>query len=183
MSSSNNWKFCFLLHNLELKDAFESEFMAIVPNNDSRISKIISDVPAVAPLIRNFTDQNGKPRYPSALIVREDAPSHIGSLEAIISFRNIFALSCLLYAWPRTIGNLNVFFPLWSDFFDFYPTTLMKDPNFLHTLSPAIDGGCLPDNFGGQASPNLPNPNHLRFQTDERILSMLEKGIFGNEST
>jgi hypothetical protein len=60
MSLSNNWEFRFLLHNLELKDAFNSKFMAIVPNNYPRIRKIIADVPAVASLIQNFTDQHGK---------------------------------------------------------------------------------------------------------------------------
>jgi len=171
MSLSNNWEFRFLLHNLGLKDAFNSKFMAIVPNNSPRIRKIISDVPAVASLIQNFTDQHGKQRYPCALLIRKDAPDSVKSLEGIISFRNIFALSCLLYAWPRTIASLNVFFPLWSDFFDFYPTNLTRDPNFLHTFSPAIDGANLPKNFRGQVSPNLPNPDLLRFQPDDKILS------------
>lgn len=169
-----NWKFCLLLHDLELKVAFDSEFMAIVPNNDVRISQIIAAEPSVAPLIRNFTDQEGKPKCPCALIVREDAPKQIGSLEAVVSFRNIFALSCLLYAWPRTIGRLNVFFPLWSDFFDFYPTRPSKDAQFLHTLSPAIDGGCLPLNFKGQVSPKLPSDKgYLGFQPDDKILPLL----------
>jgi hypothetical protein len=174
MSSSDNWKFCFLLHNLELKAAFESEFMAIVPNNDARLAKIIADEPLVAPLIQNFTDQQGKQKCPCALIGRTDAPHQIGSLEGIIGFRNIFALSCLLYAWPQTIGSRNVSFPQWSDFFDFYPMRPSKDGTFLHTLSPAIDGGCLPEKFKGQVSPNLPpDVNSLKFQPDDQILPLL----------
>ena len=169
-----NWKFCLLLHDLELKAAFDSEFMAIVPNNDVRISQIIAAEPSVAPLIRNFTDHEGKPKCPCALIVREDAPNQIGSLEAVVSFRNIFALSCLLYAWPRTIGSHNVSFPLWSDFFDFYPTRPSKDGQFLHTLSPAIDGGCLPNNFKGQVSSKLPSDkSRFGFQPDDKILPRL----------
>jgi hypothetical protein len=173
MPTSDNWEFVFLLHNLELKEAFESEFIAIVPNDDPRLHKIASDVPCVAALVRKFTDQQGKPKYPCALIVRNNRPSYIGSLEAIISFRNIFALSCLLYGWPRTIGSLNVFFPLWSDFFDFYPTSLTRDAKFLHTLSPATNGAFLPENFEGQVSPNLHNAKYLRFQPDDKILSLL----------
>ncbi len=164
---SDNWEFRFLLHNLELKEAFDSEFMAIVPNNDARLRKIIADVPAVASLIRNFTDQFGRHRYPCALLIRKDAPGSIKSLDAIVSFRNIFALSCLLYAWPRTIKSLNVLYPLWSDFFDFYPISLTRDPNFLHVLSPAVNGANQPQKFRGQASPGLPNSAHLRFRPDD----------------
>lgn len=173
MTSSDNWKFCLLLHNLELKAAFESEFMAIVPNNDVRMSKIIADEPCVAPLIQNFTDQEGKPKFPCALIVRTDAREQIGSLEAVVSFRNIFALSCLLYAWPRVIESRNVFFPQWSDFFDFHPTRPSRDETFLHTLSPAIDGGCLPEKFRGQISPNLSEASSLKFHPDDKILPLL----------
>jgi hypothetical protein len=170
---SDNWEFRFLLHNLELKEAFDSEFMAIVPNNDARLSKIIADVPAVASLIQNFTDQFGKQRYPCALLNRKDAPGSIKSLDAIVSFRNIFALSCLLYACPRTIKSRNVFFPLWLDFFDFYPISLTRDPNFLHILSPAINGTNQPQKFRAQVSPGLPDSAHLRFTPDDRILSPL----------
>jgi hypothetical protein len=183
MSLSDTWEFVFLLHNLELKEAFESEFMVIVPDNDARIIKIIADVPAVASLVQNFTDQLGNQRHPCALIIRKDAPSNIRSLDAIVSFRNIFALSCLLYAWPRTIRSLNVFFPLWSDFFDFYPISLTRDPNFLHTSSPAVEAALLPKDFKGQTSPNLPNPNQISFQPDAETLSTLlgiwEKGFTG----
>jgi len=170
---SDNWEFRFLLHNLELKEAFDSEFMAIVPNNDARLSRIIADVPAVASLIQNFADQFGKQRYPCALLIRKDAPGSTTSLDAIVSFRNIFALSCLLYAWPRTIKSINVFFPLWSDFFDFYPVRLTRDPNFLHILSPAANGANQPQTFRGQVSPGLPNPAHLKFKPDDRILPPL----------
>lgn len=186
MSLSDNWEFVFLLHNLELKEAFESEFIAIVPNQDARISKIVAAVPAVASLIQNFTDQLGKQRTPCALIIRKDAPSCVRSLEGIVSFRNILAVSCLLYAWPRTIRSLNVFFPLWSDFFDFYPISLTRDPNFLHTFSPAVDSAYPPKDFRGQVSPNLPSPKHLRFQPDDKILSSLlgvwKKGFAGTNS-
>jgi hypothetical protein len=186
MSRSDNWEFIFLLHNLDLKEAFESDFMAIVPNNDARMSKISADVPAVASLVHNFTDQRGNHRPPCALIIRKDPPSRIRSFEAILSFRNIFALSCLLYAWPRTIGRPNVFFPLWSDFFDFYPISLSRDPHFLHNFLPATDGACPPQNFSGQVAPNLPNPSHLRFQPEDKIRSLLmsawEKEFAGTDS-
>jgi len=186
MSLSDNWEFVFLLHNLELKEAFESEFMAIVPNNDARISKIVAAVPAVASLNQNFTDQHGKQRRPCALIIRKDASRWVRSLEAIVSFRNIFAVSCLLYAWQHTIRSLNVFFPLWSDFFDFYPISLTRDPSFLHVLSPAVDAAYPPKDFRGQVSPNLCNPTQLRFQPDDKILSSLlgvwEKGFAGTDS-
>ena len=173
VSPSHNWEFVFLLHNLQLKEAFECEFMAIVPNNDARIRKIAVDVPAVGSLMQNFTDQRGKQRYPCALLIRKDAPGSIKSLDAIVSFRNIFALSCLLYAWPRTVGTPNVFFPLWSDFFDFHPTSLTRDPKFLHIFSSATDGACLPQDFRGQVSPNLPNANHFRFQPDDEVRAPL----------
>jgi hypothetical protein len=179
MPGPDNWEFRFLLHNLSLKKGFESEFMAIVPHDDPRLVRIISKVPAVEPLVRNFTDKFGIRTHPSALIVRRDAPVRVRSEEACVCFRNILALCCvirccIIHGYQRLVdAPPNLFCPLYADYFDFYPTGLTADESFLRTLSPALDGADKPDQFRGQISPGLFNPGHLEFVPDGMLLPPL----------
>jgi hypothetical protein len=174
-AGSKDWLFGFLLHNVECKRSFEQEFVAIVPNQDPRVQEIVSSSDIGKQLIGNFTDQRGLPVRPSVLILREDAPAKIFKEEALVAFRNLYAISCLTWGWQHTIGGNYPASPLYSDFFDFHPTVLGKDRNTISTLSPALQSFGSPNRFVGQISPHLPHSDLFVFEPDVLLVQPLLK--------
>ena len=168
------WLWAYLLHNLTCKKPFESDFLAIVPHSDSRVQEIALRSHLYRCLIDNFTDQMGSKRYPSILLVREDAPQAVRQIDAVVSFRNLVALSCVIYGRQQSIAGPNVWGTLYTDYFDFYPTTVSEDGTSARTLSPAWDSFGYPREIRGQTSPGLPSTESLgSIEADEQLLQFL----------
>ncbi len=115
------WTIAFALPNLPLKKSLDEDCISIAPFGDSRVQDCMQRNAAARQLLNGFTDQFGTKRSPSAMIYRRGVIPQEKLLPALISFRNLFALSCILNGWQCFIGNLNVFWTLFSDYFDCYP--------------------------------------------------------------
>lgn len=161
MSSNIDWTVAFVLPNLLLKDAVDEKFVSIAPSSDARVLKCIEMNPAARQLITGFTDQFGNRSDVSVLIYRRGAISKTKLLPALISFRNLFALSCILNGWQYAIGNPNVFWTLFSDYFDCYPWAPGAGGLDLVQIGPAQESIRKASAFRGQSSPDLPQMGML----------------------
>lgn len=150
------WVLIFIIPNLILKESFETEYMAIVPYDDKRLTNIRLNSSSAKNLLNNFKTVTGNKVNPPALIWRKNAPKTVRNNEAIVAFRNSFAISSLLYNCTVSVNSNSVFGPAFSDFFDFYPVTIGKKDS-LHISSPALEAyGPSLDKFYGTIYPHLP---------------------------
>src|ERR1035438_4263226 len=124
---AKQWLLGYVFHNLTSKNPFDSEYMAIAPHSDPRVQQIVATSQPGRCLVGNFTDQFGTNRNLSVLIVRNDAPAQMRAIDAAVSFRNLVAISCVVQGQQESLGQLNVRGTLYTDFFDFYPTTITAD--------------------------------------------------------
>jgi len=173
------WILIFVLPNLVLKEPFETDYMAIVPFNDKRLKSIRINDPPAKKLLSNFRTITGKKINPPALIWRDNAPETVKQKEVVIAFRNSLAISCLLYGCSVTVNSDNVYGPVFSDFFDFYPVTIGKEGGF-HISSPALEAyGPKLDKFYGSTNPHLPHHDfheaHINKFMAEKIIKKWEE--------
>ena len=170
---AKQWLLGYVLQNLTCKKPFDSEYMAIVPHSDPRVQEIAANSALERSLVENFTDQFGKKRNPSVLIVRNDAPAQVRTIDAAVCFRNLVAISCVVQGRQESLGQLNVRGTLYTDFFDFYPTTITADRTAVRTISPALDGWDQPQEFHGMTSPGLPSTEWVGVEPEESLLRPL----------
>ena len=172
------WRWAYILHNLTCKESLESDYLAIVPHSNNRVQQLVEICPLARCLIENFTDQMGRQRHPSVLVVRDDAdaPETVRRVDAVVSFRNLIAISSVIFGWQQSIGGPNVWGTLYSDYFDFYPTMITADGKALRTISPALNDLGYPKDFHGQTSPGLPPTSVASLGTvepDEALVHLL----------
>jgi hypothetical protein len=172
--TSKRWVWGYVLHNLTLKEPLECEYLAIVPHSDARVQPIVGESPLARCLVENFTDQLGRPRHPSVLVLREDTPATIRQIDAVVSFRNLIAITCVIFGWQQSIGGPTVWGTLYSDYFDFYPTTITADGKAVRTITPAVNDFGYPKEIHGQTSPGLPSIQSLGMvEPDESLVHLL----------
>ncbi len=165
-----------VMPNLYLEKPFETKWVALLPGNDHRMQEMAKDRPAVHGLLNCFTDEFGKTRSPAVLVFHLDAPKSVRNLEALVSFRNLFAISCVLRGADYSIGNPNVFWTLYSDFFDFYPFKPSNDGARLHHRGMALNSYNKATGFKGQVQVYLPSSNgHVKAEPDPVIFPLLLK--------
>src|SRR5438132_596418 len=111
----------FVLPNLQIKSPVETAYVGILPDSDPRVIEIAKRNPAVDALINNFSDHHGSKIPVSVMVLHKDAPKSIADSVALVSFRNIVAISCVLQSWQFSIGSPNAIGMRFSDYFDFYP--------------------------------------------------------------
>ena len=173
--SKHEWVLIFVLPNLILKEPFETDYMAIIPYNDKRLKFIRLNNPAAKKLLTNFKTIAGKRIKPPALLWRKDAPKTVQRNEAVVALRNSLAISCLLYCCSVSVNADNVFGPVFSDFFDFYPVTIGKRGGF-HISSPALEAyGPSLDKFYGSIYPHLPYNDFHKAWIDKVMVEKIVK--------
>ncbi len=149
----------FVLPNLEIKLPVETNYVGILPNSDPRVIEIAKHSPAVNALISKFTDHHGSKSPVSVMVIHADAPKSIKDSAALVSFRNIFAISCVLQSWQLSIGSANSHGTRFSDYYDFYPFAPTRDGVDLLHIGHALNALDAADDFQGQSYPEL--PRHL----------------------
>jgi hypothetical protein len=122
----------------------------------------------VETLCATFTDQFGRPIEPSAILTSPDAPASV-DFEQVVAFRNSVAISSLIDARIFQTNGGSAGYPLWSDYFDFYPFTVTRDGD-LGARSVAIQEIDLHGDFRGQKAPHLPTNDRLSFGLDQDVL-------------
>jgi hypothetical protein len=176
LSNYEKLKVVFVLPNLRLKKPIESKFLGLFPSTDDRVIKIAKRDPAVFALINGFSDQSGDRCNVSVLVIHDDAPASVRNVNALVSFRNIFAISCILRGWQFTVGGLNAYGTLYSDYFDFYPFSPTIDGQNLLLMGHALSSFNTPNNFSGQICPDISTiDDFLRPEPHEIIFTFLTK--------
>ena len=135
-----SWEVLYVIPNISIQDPFDTEYLSIVPYGDQRIRRIIAANATAAALLNGFRSETGTRIKPSAIICREDSPESVVNLNAVVDFRNIYAVSCLVSGNARAIISQNITEPVYSDYFDFYPLTLRRNRRGLIIDSPALLG-------------------------------------------
>jgi hypothetical protein len=110
---SSQWILQFVLPNLVLREPIECEFVALVPNQDSRLDS--SRTGASGQILSCFENPFGKKLQPAALLTRRLSGNQKPSLEAILAFRNAVAMAVLVTQWSiahHSLGTLASFIPI-----------------------------------------------------------------------
>lgn len=148
------WHVTHALPNLQgLKSSVSSTNLAIAPYSDQRVQLAMGASPAARKLLEGFTNIDGDKILPSALLMRDSAPSRCHSAEAVVAFRNCAALSCILAGWPQVTSGGAPMDLLWSDHFELYPVVPGRE-EYLIVAGPALVSYRTPGApFHGQVHP------------------------------
>ncbi len=169
------WSVIFVMPNINIREAVGNEHISIVPFDDHRVSECTSASPFCKALIENFEDEFGRQVYPSALIINDDAPASVRHIEAIVGFRNALALSAIIRGHEHRLTSTFVAYPLYSDYFDFYPMTVSRDDDGYIRKSPSMLGWEDEySDFKGQTSPGLGSMD-MRPRANDPILELILK--------
>lgn len=146
------WEFGFVLPNLVLPSdpndtgpgswshglSVAPDLIAIAPNTDPRMAALRRANPAVDQILSAFRDQHGKRYEPAVLIISTRAPESVRlSLEAIVAFRNIVAMSIILRGRAALARGHEASTVTWSDSFDFHPAQVGRSGHVV-IQSPAL---------------------------------------------
>ena len=170
-----DWSLIVVLPNLTLKKPAEFPPFAFVPNDDQRLIEIRKTSKPAAALLDNFASNFGRPCNPSALIVDKSAPSNFQDWTAIVDLRNAFAIATICRSWQFAIGSLNVWWPLYSDYFDFYPFHPANDGFGLVHSGPGLSSHNDAAEFIGQPQVDIPSGQQWNFDVtpDEGLMPAL----------
>jgi hypothetical protein len=153
-----SWRIFGVLHNIDVKEAFDAEWIAITPSSDPRVRAIMGGQPAAKSLIGGFTDAFGRKKDVSVLLYDDTAPASLRTHEIIRAFHRLYALSSLTYGTGQALRDEHGGFAVrHSSLFDLYPIYPSDDGRGLVTFSAAVRGYDEPKGFCGQASPYLVN--------------------------
>jgi hypothetical protein len=166
----------FILPNLQINAPVETNYVGILPTSDSRVIEIAKRSPAVDKLISSFSDHHGSKISVSVMVLHQDAPKTIKDVTALVSFRNVLAISCVLQSWLFSIGSPNAIGTQFSDYFDFYPFGPTRDGVDLLHIGHGLNALDSADDFQGQPYPEL-SRNHIQSPAtfDEHLFSLLLK--------
>jgi hypothetical protein len=168
-----NWIPVFTLPNVFVKDPIEVEYVALVSPDDPRCREIGKTNKNFLKFLRSFTDAFKRKVIPSVLIMRDDAPQWVMSMEAIGAFRDAISISAVVHNRTNSILYFNARSYQYSTFFDFYAWNLSKDFNLLVTDNPALLGMDTIDEFKGQSTAGLPTSKWEGLEVDETLLNAL----------
>ncbi len=171
-----NLKVAYILPNLTLRSPIETTAVALVPAGDSRVVAEAQSNLALRKLMEGFFDEKGRRQEVSVLLYDRSAFSKNVANEAIVSFRNAFALSCVLAAVANSIGNPNILGTIFSDYFDFYPFTPSVDGKSLTGLTASRNAVDTPDGFHSCISPVIAKMGMtIRAEPDKQLWADLLK--------
>ncbi len=168
---AETWEFAFLIPHVGFRDPIEHGTLALVPHDDPRLLALAEGAFGVRQLLTQFTDQFGEEIYPSALLLTTNRPTTV-DYYAVTSFRNCVAITSIIDAWIKVLTGGNAGYPLWSDYFDFYPFTVDTDGD-LSARSVASREINRPKDFKGQKTPYLPTLSAQACGMDSQILARL----------
>lgn len=168
------WFIFFVLPEIQVRQAVGNDLISIAPYDDPRVKECISSSPYAKALAENFKDQFGRPTTPSFLMAIETIPDRLRDIEAIVGFRNAFALSVIAKGHEHSLSNKFVAYPIYSDYFQLYPITVGKDNDCFLTHSPALLGY---DNehkkFRGQTNPSLAGQYGMLTENGAGLFSLI----------
>jgi hypothetical protein len=169
------WRPFFTLSNLPLKEPVEVEHVAIVPPDDPRCIAIAKTTKNFQRFLESFTDAFQRDVVPSVVIIRDDAPRWVMSLETIGGFRDAISIAAVTLNRTNSLIYPAAKHNQFSTAFEFYPWNFSRDFNMLTTSNPALAGFESVEDFRGQITPGLPVSKWDGLDYDETLL----KALFG----
>lgn len=151
------WLPMAVLPNIDVTCRVEGKYAAIVGQSDPRVVELRRQHPSFGQFLDGFTDAFRRPKRPSVMLLREDAPETYRYGQAVSAFRDLFAISSIPYkravAMLSPRSTLEAFF---SNSFDFHPW--MIDKNYVRVIAhtPAMMALDEVADFAGQTNPEIP---------------------------
>jgi hypothetical protein len=167
------WVPVFTLPNLLVKEPVEIEYLALVSPDDPRCLAIGKANPNFRKFLRSFTDAFRRKVVPSVLLLREDAPAWVRSMEAVGGFRDAISIATIVHNRTSAVIHGNARTNQYSSFFEFYPWMFSKDFNLLTTSNPALAGMDEYKDFRGQSTAGLPTSQWDGLEYDETLIKAL----------
>jgi hypothetical protein len=149
------WQLVGVLPHLPGDRAWDFDHIAFAPPTDPRIKEAARNSPAARALLKNFKYPFGYDCEPFGCIVFDGCPKRLRSWEALTDLRNAFAVAAVLHGAQHAVGSANIWFPHYSDYFEFYPVFPSQDGKGLICNGFAGSSYDDPKRFHGQASPDL----------------------------
>jgi hypothetical protein len=150
-----DWVLISVFHNLSISERIETKYVVIAPYNDPLTQPFRARSVAFSQFIDNFEDQFGNHIAPSLFFLNKKVEPN---LEAIISFRNILAISSIVQSWVKYLyygRQLNYY--KFSNYFELYPYSFSKkEERYLIINTPSVVGLNETAKFQGQCSPEIP---------------------------
>ena len=168
------WEPLWALPNIELDEAIDSDYFALVPANDVRIRRLKREHPNFRLFMRRFRDSHGVRVLPALIIRRNDTSEHFDTVDAAASFRDLLVASIVpLERSLQIIHDNQIDRVLFSSFLWAYPWMISRDYEHLVMKTPALLALHDIENFAGQSSPELSRANLRRRRFDEPLLQEL----------
>lgn len=168
------WTPIWALPNINLDEAVESEFFALVPIDDKRVRRIKREQPEFRKFIARFSDTFKNRITPSLILRRADAPERLLTGEAAASFRDLLVASMVPYAQARNIIYDNARDRIgYSSFFWVYPWMTDRIDRHISAVTPTMIAVHEAQAFKGQSSPDLSPTRVIRSDFDEPLLQEL----------
>src|SRR5258708_29297763 len=102
-----DWIPVFTLPNVLVKDPIEVEYVALVAPYDPRCREIGKTNRNFLKFLRSFTDAFKRKVIPSVVIMRDDAPQWVMSMEAVGAFRDAISISAVVHNRTNSIHYSN----------------------------------------------------------------------------
>jgi hypothetical protein len=170
------WSLIFALPNVDLREAFGNDYIAIAPRSDPRVTAITAADATTRRFVEAFQDQFGHKVDPAVLIANQDGTRSPLSTEAMVAFRNALSLTIIIEAHELSLDRGLPFYPHYTDYFDFYPITVARHENGFLTSSPAVLGFAdAAENFAGQTAPELAAPTSVSLGLEKDLLSSIDR--------
>lgn len=169
----DDWIAATVLPNIDLDEPIEGGLIALVPRHDNRVDALCKAYPNLKTFLGNFTDAFGVKLHPALLIIRNDAPKSVFTIDALASFRDAIAISAIVH--NRALELLYPSMPrvTFSNALWFYPWMLDKDYKNIIAHTPAMLALHEVKKFRGQSTPELSQTPLRTSDLDKTLLTAL----------
>ena len=168
------WAPVWALPNICLDQPIECGALALVPARDTRIQQLKRQHPNFRVFMRRFRDAFHNRIEPSIVILDIEARHFFNEFDALVSFRNLLAVSVIPISLSRMIVQFNRRSGVpHSNYFWPYPWMIDRNYELLTTITPSKGAQGPADELRGQSSPELSHVRLRRSDFDEILLSEL----------
>jgi len=170
----SGWTLARILPSLDVRDAVEGKWIALVSTSDERVRSLASKHPNFRTFIGRFSDQFGGRLRPGILLLNEQAPPTVKTAEALAGFRDLIVMAYVLRARAIKLGSKVSIGPAFSDPFSFYPWNLDKNFEDLIASNAAQLAVQEVKVFRGQCLPGIGNVQISHVEIDQPLFHALE---------
>ena len=172
VAGMGQWHLIGVLPHLPSEKSWDFDHIAFAHPSDPRIEEVARNSSAARALLKNFRHPFGYGCQPTGCIVSDDCPKRFRSWEALTDLRNAFAIAAVLHGSQHAVGSANIWFPQYSDYFDFYPLFPSGNGEGLVCNGFAVNSYDDPERFQGQSSPDMAR-GLLKVGVGEHLLPLL----------